>query len=93
MINTLSAYIKQPIVIINLMKTNWSNDPYSLGSYTYAAVGNSAKDFQTLANVVRYNSNNIWLIGEHTNPTDYSYTHGAYDSGYTAATAALSKGP
>jgi monoamine oxidase len=92
LLSTLSSYVAQPLAITNIMVTDWINDPYTHGSFSYAKVGTTANDFQTLKNVINSGNNNIWLIGEHTNPTDYSFTNGAYDSGEEAASAAIAVG-
>jgi monoamine oxidase len=46
---TLAKFIKPAPVITNIFISNWTNDPYVRGSYTYAKVGTTSQHFQTLS--------------------------------------------
>lgn len=62
--------------------TRWSQDPWTLGAYSYTNVGTKPDDFEKLAKPI---ANTILLAGEHTNFDYHSTTHGAYLSGMAAA--------
>jgi len=91
--NFLNGFLKSVPAITNLFMTNWTNDPNVLGGYSYTRVGTKNTTFSALGNVFRHGNNSLWFIGEATHPDDYSYTHGAYESGVNAATAALKPYP
>lgn len=65
-----------------MIRTNWTSDPYSLGSYTYPAVPPVATAIAALAASV---GGRLFFAGEATDPNWYSYTQGAYLSGIRAA--------
>ena len=71
--------------ILDLKITNWSNDPLAYGSYSYNKVGSNIENFKALQEPIVEGDNKIWLIGEHADPYDFSYTQGAYESGEAAA--------
>lgn len=81
----LGSYTNQTLSINNLFMSRWANDPYSYGSYSYAKVGTTKAHFETIKKVITKDKNRIWLIGEHADPIEYSYTQGAFDSGEIAA--------
>ena len=58
-------------------RTQWSTDPYSLGSYSAMTVGASAADLVELGEPV----GRIHFAGEATSPSGWSTTHGAVTSG------------
>jgi len=58
-------------------RTQWSIDPYSLGSYSAMTVGASAADLVELGEPV----GRIHFAGEATSPSGWSTTHGAVTSG------------
>lgn len=63
--------------------TRWQADPFSLGSYSYVAVGASAEDFIALGEPV---ADKLYFAGEATNAHIYDATvHGAYLSGIREA--------
>lgn len=71
--------------------TRWQADSLSLGSYSYVAVGTSAKDFITLGEPV---ADKIYFAGEATNAHIYDATvHGAYLSGIREAERILANIP
>jgi monoamine oxidase len=65
-----------------VLRTSWTNDPYSLGAYTYPSVYPVATAISALAASV---GGRLFFAGEATDPTWYSYTQGAYLSGIRAA--------
>ncbi|MEM7446103.1 MAG: FAD-dependent oxidoreductase, partial [Pseudomonadota bacterium] len=71
------------------IRTNWSRDPYSLGSYSYLAQGSWQRDHVTLGQPV---GNRLFFAGEATHPFYNSTVHAAYESGLIAAEAILETG-
>lgn len=67
---------------IDVLATRWSQDPLTLGAYSYTAVGNRPATFDALAKPV---AGTVLLAGEHTNFAYHGTTHGAYLSGLWAA--------
>lgn len=70
----------------NIHNNLWSNDPYSLGSYSFISKESSDADIIALSEPVMM-TNEIKLIfaGEACHASFYSTVHGAYLSGETAA--------
>lgn len=66
------------------IRTNWSRDPYSFGSYSYIAKGARRKDHVALARPV---ADRLYFAGEATHPTYNSTVHAAYETGLSAADA------
>lgn len=66
--------------------TDWTNDPYAFGSYSFIPVGGSRSDMDRLAV-----SPSPWLhlAGEHTVADYFGTVHGAFVSGRRAAAAVL----
>ncbi|GGB48025.1 amine oxidase [Roseibium aquae] len=64
------------------LATRWSEDPHTLGAYSYAAAGNTPADFDRFAEPV---ANTILFAGEHTTFAHHGTTHGAYQTGLAAA--------
>lgn len=62
--------------------TRWQTDPYSLGSYTYPALGQSLEDFDTLAEPV---DGRVLFAGEGTSSAYFGTVHGALSSGIREA--------
>ena len=62
--------------------TDWTNDPFAYGSYSYIPVGASAEDIRALAG---RQSPQVVLAGEHTVPEYFGTVHGAHLSGRRAA--------
>jgi monoamine oxidase len=65
----------------NIHVTNWYNDEYSRGSYSFVPVGASGKDMDILAEPV----GNICFAGEATHSRHYTSMHGAHLSGIREA--------
>ncbi|MEM6382984.1 MAG: FAD-dependent oxidoreductase [Pseudomonadota bacterium] len=66
------------------LRTNWSRDPYSLGSYSYIANGSPPAD-RTILNAPV--GNRIYFAGEAAHPPYEGTVHAAYESGLNAAAA------
>lgn len=66
------------------LRTNWSRDPYSLGSYSYVAKGARRRDHATLGRPV---GDRLFFAGEAAHPDYNSTVHAAYESGLRAAEA------
>jgi monoamine oxidase len=62
--------------------TRWATDPFSLGSYSYHAVGAEPQMRQQLAAPL---GEAVFFAGEATNEDYFGTTHGAYLSGLRAA--------
>ncbi|MEM9460444.1 MAG: FAD-dependent oxidoreductase [Myxococcota bacterium] len=66
------------------LRTNWSRDPYTFGSYSYVASKSSLKDRKALQEPV---DGRIFFAGEAVHSEYNSTVHAAYDSGLWAAEA------
>lgn len=66
--------------------TRWHLDEHTFGSYSYYKVGTQKQHFQQLRQPLQ---NRFWFVGEHTNPENYAFAHGAYQTGVWAAQEAL----
>lgn len=71
------------------LRTNWSKDPYTYGSYSYFGHGSSFKDTAALAKPV---GGRLFFAGEATNARHTSTVHAAFESGVSAAKLLLKKG-
>jgi monoamine oxidase len=67
-------------------RTQWSRDPFSLGSYSYVAVGSTPKDIAALADPLE---NRLYFAGEATYRYHWAGAHGAYASGIREAARIL----
>ena len=70
--------------------TDWTGDPWALGSYSYVPVGATADDMRCLAEPV---SDRLLLAGEATVRESYGTVHAAFGSGLRAAGRALGTRP
>ncbi|MCR9107649.1 FAD-dependent oxidoreductase [Marivita sp. XM-24bin2] len=66
------------------LRTNWSRDPFSLGSYSYIARAASRADTHALSHPV---ANRLYFAGEATHPAYNSTVHAAYETGLDVAEA------
>lgn len=64
------------------IRTNWSRDPYSLGSYSYIANGATRRDHVALSKPIE---GRLFFAGEAAHPEYNSTVHAAYESGQIAA--------
>jgi len=76
------AAIGQPLA--GYLRTNWSKDPLSLGSYSYAAKTAKAGDRLSLAEPI---AEAVFFAGEACHPDYGSTVHAAYESGVIVAKA------
>jgi len=67
-------------------RTRWGKDPFTLGSYTYIAVGSTPSDLETLAEPV---GGRLFFAGEATYRYHWAGAHGAYASGLREAARLL----
>lgn len=68
------------------LRTNWSRDPFSYGSYSYLARGSGNADRAIVAEPI---DDRVYFAGEAFNPNYQSSVHAAYDSGLASADAML----
>lgn len=66
------------------LRTNWSRDPFSLGSYSYVARGTGAAERRELERPV---GERLFFAGEAAHPSYASTVHAAHESGLRAAEA------
>jgi monoamine oxidase len=64
------------------LRTNWQNDPFSNGSYSFDQIGQLPTDRQTLAQPI---GQQLFFAGEATHPHFYATVHGAYETGVKVA--------
>ncbi len=74
----------------NYVRTDWQNDPYSLGSYSFNQVGQQAGDRETLAKNI---DNKLYFAGEATHPHMYATVHGAYETGVKVGRKIIANSP
>lgn len=72
---------KQP-QLLGYLRTNWSQDPYAYGTYSYIARGSGRRHHRALANPV---AERLYFAGEAANPERNSSVHAALESGRRAA--------
>lgn len=73
--------------VTTLSESAWACDPHALGSYSYAVVG-AADARAALAAPV---AGRIFFAGEACSRSRYGTAHGAFETGYMAAEAALAQ--
>lgn len=66
------------------IRTYWSRDPFSYGSYSFLAKGSWRRDHVTLGRPIE---NRLFFAGEATHPSYNSTAHAAYETGIIAAEA------
>ena len=81
LIATLASYIPKTISITNIYLTNWQQDPFTLGSYSFSKVGTKKQDFLSMKTVLRSSSSRIWFVGQYVDHEEYSFSHGAFKTG------------
>lgn len=88
----LASMLPVPIALASLsgpkgyLRTNWSQDPFSLGSYSYIPKGVRRSDIKALNKGV---NNKLYFAGEAIHPDYNSTVHAAYESGLSAADKVL----
>ncbi|MEM9274516.1 MAG: FAD-dependent oxidoreductase [Cyanobacteria bacterium P01_F01_bin.143] len=68
------------------LRTNWSQDPFAYGTYSYIAKGSRRRDHKNLAKPLM---NRLFFAGEATNPDRNSTVHAALETGRSVAKALL----
>ena len=71
-----------PSPLVGFARTNWSQDPFSYGAYSYFAKGSGDSDRQILAKPI---NNRVFFAGEALNPNYQSSVHAAFESGLSVA--------
>lgn len=71
-----------PIAPLAYAVTRWQSDPFSRGSYSYAKVGTTPRDFEAMSRPV---GTTVLFAGEATNRQHPATVHGAYISGVREA--------
>jgi len=66
----------------HFMRTRWSQDPYTMGSYSFNALGTTERSRSDLATPI---DNKLYFAGEATDSDYYGTVHGAYQSGIDTA--------
>lgn len=64
--------------LLGYLRTNWSRDPFSYGSYSYIAKGSKRRDHRRIAEPV---DDRLFFAGEAANPRRNSSVHAALESG------------
>ncbi len=77
---------KQEFELLGYIRTNWSQDPYSFGSYSYIAKGSRRRDIRVLEKPV---GDSLFFAGEATHPHRNSTVHAAHESGLRVAESIL----
>lgn len=77
-----SALAKETVPLKAYLRTNWSQDPYSYGSYSYIKKGARQRDRRVIEKPI---NNRIFFAGEALHPKYNSSVHAAYESGLRAA--------
>lgn len=75
--------------LTGFLRTNWSRDPLSLGSYSYRSNGETRNDRAQLAKPV---ADRLFFAGEACHPRYNSTVHAAYESGQMVARTLLQTG-
>ena len=81
-------------IIQDVFFTDWTNDPFSFGSYTHVPVGstNGMKDLCILGEKIAglsHGDGGLWFAGEHAGTADLATVNGAMSSGSSAANQVL----
>jgi monoamine oxidase len=77
--NVFGDRVTEPVAI---ERTNWSRDPFSLGTYSYIAVGATPEDIDALGAPV---GDRLFFAGEATHRGHWAAAQGAYVSGLREA--------
>ncbi len=82
--SSLGAATAGRSALVGNLRTNWSRDPLSFGSYSYAAKVEKPGDREELARPIR---ESLYFAGEACHPSYNSTVHAAYESGQMTAQA------
>ena len=84
----LSGYLnaadvpKTPSLLVGYLRTNWSQDPFSYGSYSYFAKGSGNADREIVLEPI---GERVYFAGEALNPNYQISVQAAYESGVGVA--------
>lgn len=83
----LSTVYRQPVSAAAVVCSNWANNPYIRGGYSYPLLGAQPHDVTCLAQPLPPPPHNptLFFAGEATHPRFYSTMHGAIESGVREA--------
>lgn len=88
--NLEKIYGKNIPNFIKAIKTNWHSSEYSMGAYSFIAVGATNADYKVMAKPI---ANKLFFAGDATHTRFPSTIHGAYLSGLRAAREVNSSPP
>ena len=71
------------------LRTNWSRDPFAMGSYSFAAKGAKRSDRRHLRDAL---GTRVFFAGEATDPRQHATVHAAFETGQRAAQDVLHQG-
>ncbi len=77
-----SAQSRSDRNLLGYLRTNWSQDPFSYGSYSHLAKGSGEADQKIVAQPI---GDQIYFAGEALNPNYQSSVHAGYESGIRTA--------
>ncbi len=72
--------------LLGYLRTNWSRDPFSYGTYSYLAQGSGRRHHRQLAKPI---AEKVYFAGEASNPERNSSVHAALESGRLVAASLL----
>ena len=75
--------------LVGYLRTNWSRDPFALGSYSHIATHAKRSDHAALSQPV---NNRLYFAGEAANPKRNSSVHAALETGHSVAADILDAG-
>ncbi|KAK3090336.1 hypothetical protein FSP39_011025 [Pinctada imbricata] len=84
----LRKFLNRPSIPVpdSILRSSWCSNQYSVGSYSYVAVGSTDRDLRNLSQPLYHDGKPLVLFsGEATHPKYYSTTHGARSSGLREA--------
>ena len=87
---SFTAYSSRSTIPNETLVTDWTRDPWALGSYSYVPIGTTVDDMRRLAEPV---SDRLVLAGEATVAEHHATVHAAFGSGLRAAGHALGRRP
>ena len=83
-------YGKKAMAPTHFMRTRWSKDPYTYGSYSFNAAGTTPKSRSELATPI---NGKLFFAGEATDTDYFGTVHGAYQSGIDVARKVIKSWP
>lgn len=82
-----STVYQQPVSVATVVRSDWANNPYIRGGYSYPLLGAQPHDITRLAEPLPPPPHDptLFFAGEATHPRFYSTMHGAIESGVREA--------